>query len=190
MVPLLTLSIPGSPTAAVLLGGLLIHGLFPGPDLFTVHAEVTWTFINSLLVAQVLMLGFGLILSQHSGWIMKVPGHYMAAVIFILASFGTYSIQSSYSDVLIMTSLGLMMYFASKFGFSAAPLVLGIILGPIAEDNFMQGTLIGASRDGVFAYFTSGLINLTLITLCVGSIAYSIYSEAKTNRNKAAQAAG
>lgn len=190
LVPLLTLSIPGSPTAAVLLGGLLIHGLFPGPDLFTVHGEVTWTFINSLLVAQVLMLIFGLFLSQHSGWIMKVPGHYMAAVIFILASFGTYSIQSSYSDVLIMMSLGLMMYFASKFGFSAAPLVLGIILGPIAEDNFLQGTLIGESRDGVFAYFTSGWINITLIALCILSIGYSIYSEAKTKPRKATQTTG
>lgn len=179
LVPLLTLSIPGSPTAAVLLGGLLIHGLFPGPDLFTIHGETTWTFINSLLVAQVLMLIAGLFLSQHSGWIMKVPGHYMAAVILILAVFGTYSIQSSYSDVLIMMALGIMMYFASKFGFGPAPLVLGIILGPIAEDNFLQGKLIGESRDGVFDYFTSGPINLTLIALCVASIAYSVYSSKK-----------
>ena len=190
LVPLLTLSIPGSPTAAVLLGGLLIHGLFPGPDLFTVHGEVTWTFINSLLVAQVLMLVFGLILSQHSGWIMKVPGHYMAAVIFILASFGTYSIQSSYSDVLIMVGLGLMMYFIGKFGFSAAPLVLGIILGPIAEDNFLQGKLIGESGDGVFAYFTSGYINVSLIVLCLASIIYCVYSEMKTKRKQDAKTGG
>ena len=176
LIPLLTLSIPGSPTAAVLLGGLLIHGLFPGPSLFTDHAEVTWTFINSLLVAQVMMLVIGLFLSQHSGWIMKVPGHYMAAIILILAVFGTYSIQSSYSDVLIMMALGIMMYFASKFGFGPAPLVLGIILGPIAEDNFLQAKLIGESGDGVFQYFTSGAINMTLIALCVLSIAYSVYS--------------
>lgn len=176
LIPLLTLSIPGSPTAAVLLGGLLIHGLFPGPSLFTEHAEVTWTFINSLLVAQFMMLFAGLFLSQHSGWIMKVPGHYMAAVILILAVFGTYSIQSSYSDVLIMMSLGIMMYFASKFGFGPAPLVLGIILGPIAEDNFLQAKLIGESGDGVMSYFTSGPINMTLIALSILSIIYSVYS--------------
>ncbi len=180
LVPLLTLSVPGSPTAAVLLGGLLIHGLFPGPDLFTIHAEVTWTFINSLLVAQVLMLVIGLFLSQHSGWIMKVPGHYMAAAILILSVFGTYSIQSSYSDVLIMMSLGMLMYFASKFGFGPAPLVLGIILGPIAEDNFLQGRLIGESGDGVFSYFTSGTINIVLISLCVISIVYSVYSGSRS----------
>lgn len=87
LVPLFTLSIPGSPTVAVLLGGLLIHGLFSGTDLFTIHGGVTWTFVNSLLVAQGLMLIIGLIVSRHSGWIIKVPGHYMAAVILLLAVF-------------------------------------------------------------------------------------------------------
>lgn len=182
LVPLLTLSIPGSPTAAVLLGGLLIHGLFPGPDLFTIHAEVTWTFIDSLLVAQVFMLIIGLFLSRHSGWIMKIPGHYMAATIFILAAFGTYSIQSSYSDVLVMAMLGVFMYFAAKLGFSPAPVVLGIILGPIAEDNFLQGKLIGESGDGVFSYFTSGVINISLIVMCIASIGYSVYSESKARK--------
>lgn len=184
LVPLLTLSIPGSPTAAVLLGGLLIHGLFPGPSLFTEHAEVTWTFINSLLIAQVFMLVIGLFLSQHSGWIMKVPSHFMAATIFILAVFGTYSIQSSYSDVLIMATLGVFMYFGSKIGFSPAPLVLGIILGPIAENNFLQGRLIGAAGDGVFSYFTAGPLNLIMIALVIASIAYSAYSEYKMRKQQ------
>ena len=183
LVPLLTLSIPGSPTAAVLLGGLLIHGLFPGPSLFTEHAEVTWTFINSLLVAQVFMLIIGLLLSQHSGWIMKVPSHFMAATIFILAVFGTYSIQTSYSDVLIMATLGVMMYFGSKIGFSPAPVVLGIILGPIAEDNFLQGKLIGEAGDGVISYFTSGSLNMIMIALVILSIAYSSYSESKLRKH-------
>jgi putative tricarboxylic transport membrane protein len=184
LVPLLTLSIPGSPTAAVLLGGLLIHGLFPGPSLFTEHAEVTWTFINSLLVAQVFMLVIGLFLSQHSGWIMKVPSHFMAATIFILSVFGTYSIQSSYSDVLIMATLGVLMYFGSKIGFSPAPLLLGIILGPIAENNFLQGRLIGAAGDGVFSYFTAGPLNLIMIALVIASIAYSAYTEYRIRKQQ------
>jgi putative tricarboxylic transport membrane protein len=182
LVPLLTLSIPGSPTAAVLLGGLLIHGLFPGPDLFTVHAEVIWTFIDSLIVAQVFMVVIGLFLSRHSGWIMKVPPHYMAASILVLAVFGTYSIQSSYSDVLLMGVLGITMYFASKLGFGPAPVVLGVILGPLAEDNFLQGKLIGEAGDGIFDYFFTGTINLTLILATLGSIAYSVYASHKMNK--------
>ena len=73
LVPLLTLGIPGSPTAAVLLGGLLIHGMFPGANLFTVYAETTWTFIDSLLVAQVMMLVFGLYISGLAKYVIKTP---------------------------------------------------------------------------------------------------------------------
>ena len=184
LVPLLTLGIPGSPTAAVLLGGLLINGLFPGPDLFTVHAEVTWTFINALLIAQVLMLVFGLILSRYSNWVMQVPSRFMAAAVSVLAVFGTYSIQNSYSDVLVMLVLGVGMYFASRLGFSAAPIVLGIILGPIAEDNYLQGQMIAEAMDGMFDYFFLGPVDALLIALCLFSVLYSLYTEIRTSRRK------
>ncbi|HCH23570.1 MAG TPA: C4-dicarboxylate ABC transporter permease, partial [Oceanospirillaceae bacterium] len=170
--------------AAVLLGGLLINGLFPGPDLFTIHAKVTWTFIGSLLMAQVFMVIFGLALSRSSSrWIMQVPPHYMAAAVTILAVFGTYSIQNSFSDVLVMTVLGSLMYVLNKYGFSAAPMVLGIILGPIAEDNFSMGNMIAEVSVGSWAYFFSGPINLVLITVCAVSIGYSIWTEIKQRRN-------
>ena len=189
LVPLLTLGIPGSPTAAVLLGGLLINGLFPGPDLFTIHAQVTWTFIGSLLVAQVFMLVLGLLLSRTSSqWIMKVPSHYMAAAVTILAVFGTYSIQNSFSDVLVMLSLGSFMYILSKYGFSPAPMVLGIILGPIAEDNFSMGNMIAEVGVGSWQYFLLGPINSVLILICVVSIGYSIWTEIKQRRNTSAEA--
>jgi putative tricarboxylic transport membrane protein len=118
---------------------------------------------------------------------MKVPSHYMAASILILAVFGTYSIQSSYSDVLIMAVLGVTMYFASKYGFGPAPVVLGIILGPIAEDNFLQGKLIGEAGDGVANYFFTGTINIILILATVGSIAYSVYASRKMKQLAAAR---
>ena len=186
LVPLLTLGIPGSPTAAVLLGGLLINGLFPGPDLFTVHAAVTWTFIGSLLLAQILMLVIGLGLSRSSSnWVMRVPSQYMAAAVTILAVFGTYSIQNSYSDVVLMLVLGSLMYVLNKYGFSAAPIVLGIILGPIAEDNFSMGKMIADVSDGPLVYFMTGSINLVLIFVCLVSIGYSIWVEVKQRRKVA-----
>ena len=177
LVPLLTLSIPGSPTAAVLLGGLLINGLFPGPDLFTIHSQVTWTFIDSLIVAQVVMLIFGLTISQYCRFVTKIPQYYMAAAVTVLAVFGTYSVQNSMSDVFVMMTLGTLMYLASKIGFSPAPVVLGLILGPIAESNLIEGKLIAQSGDGFIPYFMTGGINITLIALCLMSIAYSIVSE-------------
>jgi len=188
LVPLLTLGVPGSPTAAVLLGGLLIHGLFPGPNLFTVYAEVTWTFIGSLLLGQALMAVFGLYLSRHSRFVMQVPPHYMAAAVTVLAVFGAYSVQNSVSDVVVMLTLGTAMYFAAKLGFSPAPVVLGVILGPIAEMNYTQGKLIAEVGDGLLPYFFGGALNGTLIGLCVLSVGYSFYAELRAGRRRRAGA--
>lgn len=177
LVPLLTLGVPGSPTAAVLLGGLLIHGLFPGAALFTVHAQVTWTFIGSLLLGQVLMMVFGLYISRHSRFVMRIPKHYMAAAVTVLAVFGAYSVQNNISDVIVMLALGSAMYFAAKIGFSPAPVVLGLILGPIAETNYVQGRLIAEVGEGMASYFLTGSLNVLLIGLCLTSVGYSLFIE-------------
>ena len=182
LVPLLTLSIPGSPTAAVLLGGLLIHGIFPGTDLFDNHPDVAWTFINSMLIGQVLMCIFGLYVAGLAARIAQVPQCVMAAIVLGLAVFGSYSVQSSMGDVYVMASLGVMMYFLERFGFSAAPLVLGLILGPIAEANFIQGSMIANATDGMGSYFLGGALNIVLIATVVASIAYSAIMELKSRR--------
>ena len=177
LIPLLTLSVPGSPTAAVLLGGLLIHGLFPGPDLFISYADVTYAFIGSLVLAQLAMCIFGLTMSRYSYMVMSVPNLYMIAAVTVLAVYGTYSVQNSFADVIVMFGLGTLMYAGNKFGFSAAPVVLGIILGPIAEDNFLKGKMIAETDVGLFSYFFTGPMNIIIILLCVVSIGYSIYGE-------------
>jgi len=182
LVPLLTLSIPGSPTAAVLLGGLLIHGIFPGTDLFDNHPDVAWTFINSMLIGQILMCIFGLYVAGMAARVAQVPQSVMAAIVLGLAVFGSYSVQASMGDVYVMASLGVMMYFLERFGFSAAPLVLGLILGPIAESNFIQGSMIATATDGLAPYFLTGALNLFLIVVVVLSVLYSGYMELRTRR--------
>ena len=141
LVPLLTLSIPGSPTAAVLLGGLIIHGIFPGPTLFQQYPEVIWPFINSMLIGQILMCIFGIYIASLAARVAQVPQFIMAAIVLGLAAFGSFAVQQSMGDVYVMVVLGTMMYFLERFGFSAAPLVLGLILGPIAESNFVTRSI-------------------------------------------------
>ena len=182
LVPLLTLGVPGSPTAAVLLGGLLIHGMFPGANLFTIYAETTWTFINSLLVAQFMMLIIGLYISGLAKYVIRTPSNYMAAAITILAIFGTYSVQHNFADVIVMLFLGVSMFFLSKFGFTAAPMVLGLILGPIAETNFSQAKIIADTQEGIINYLTTGYLNLTIISLCIISIIYGVVSEIRRKK--------
>lgn len=182
LVPLLTLSIPGSPTAAVLLGGLLIHGIFPGSDLFDNNPQVAWTFINSMLVGQILMCAFGLLIAGFVAHVARVPQAVMAAIVLALAVFGSYSVQSSMGDVYVMAALGIGMYFLERFGFSAAPLVLGLILGPIAESNYVQGAQIAAATDGMIPYFFTGGLNMVLIAVVIASIVYSCWMELRTRR--------
>lgn len=182
LVPLLTLSIPGSPTAAVLLGGLLIHGIFPGPGLFTNYPQVVWPFIDSMLIGQILMCVFGLLIAGLAASVAKVPHGVMAAIVLALAVFGSYSVQNSMGDVYVMATLGIAMYFLERFGFSAAPLVLGLILGPIAEGNFIQGSMIANATVGPMAYFFTGWLNLLLIAIVVLSIGYSVWMEVMSRR--------
>lgn len=185
LVPLLTLSIPGSPTAAVLLGGLLIHGIFPGSDLFDNHPDVAWTFIDSMLVGQFMMVIFGVLIATWAARIARAPQPLMAAAVVVLAIFGSYSVQQSMDDVYIMLVLGVGMYFFEKFGFSAAPLVLGLILGPIAESNFVQGAMIAEAGDGALRYFFLGPMNIILITLTLASIGYSFWTNMLQRRDPA-----
>jgi putative tricarboxylic transport membrane protein len=184
LVPLLTLSVPGSPTAAVLLGGLLIHGIFPGPDLFRLHPTIVHTFIGSLVMAQVGMFVFGIIFSRYSNWVVRVPDLYMAASIVILATFGTYCVQNSFDDVIVMFGLGTLMYVGNKFGFSALPVVMGVILGDIAENSFLKGLIIADAGKGVLSHFFTGPINIIIVLMCAASIAYGIYSGRKGEKKK------
>ncbi len=181
-IPLLTLSIPGSPTAAVLLGGLLIQGLFPGPDLFAQHPEVTYTFIAGMFLAQFFMFFVGIFISRYSHFVANTPNYMMFAAVMILCVFGSYCVQNSYEDVIIMVVLGVFMYIFAKLGFPSAPLVLGIILGPIAEENFIRGKMIAETDIGLFQYFFTGSLNITLIVLCILSIAWGIYGEIRYSR--------
>lgn len=181
MIPLLTLGIPGSPTAAVLLGGLLIHGLFPGPDLFdpNKYADVTYTFIGGMFLAQFFMCGLGFFFARFSHSIMNISNLIMAGAVTVLAVFGTYCVSNSIDDVVIMFLLGLGMYFGAKLGFPSAPVVLGIILGPIAEENYLRGKMIAETDVGVWNYFFTGSLNTILIAMCVFSMAWGLYSEVK-----------
>ncbi len=190
LVPLLTLSIPGSPTAAVLLGGLLIHGIFPGSDIFDKHPQVVWTFINSMLLGQILMVVIGIYTAAWAARIAKAPIPILAAGVLVLALFGSYSVSQSMGDVQIMLVLGIGMYILEKFGFSAAPLVLGLILGPIAGDYFINGSMIAAAQDGPWVYFFTGPLNLVLIALVVASIGYSFWTNMlRSNFKKDAEVA-
>jgi len=123
-------------------------------------------------------------MSRYSYLVTNISNLMMIGAVMVLAVFGTYTVSNNFDDVVLMFTLGFATYIARKYGFSAAPLVLGIILGPIVENNFSKGRMIAESDLGMFSYFFTGTTNLIIIGLCLLSLGWSLYSEVKFARSQ------
>lgn len=167
LVPTLTLGIPGESVTAVLLGGLLIQGLQPGPDLFTVHAKTTYTFFAGFVIVNIIMLILGLYGCRLFAKISRVPDNILIPVVFALSVVGSYAIRNQIADVVIMFVFGIIGYFIKKFELNPAAIVLALILGPIGETG-LRRTLI-LSHNNIGALFSS-TVSLVLIALTIFSV--------------------
>jgi putative tricarboxylic transport membrane protein len=175
LIPLLTLGIPGAPPAAVLLGALLLQGMRPGADLFTVHAGITYTFIFSLVLSNILMLPMGIYSGKLiSRLITNIPVSFLAPFVTFLTIIGSYSIHKNLFDVYTMLFFGLVGYIGRKAGFGPGPIVLGIILGKICEQGLVQSILMGRASGSVLAMFFTRPISIILIVLTITSAAWPI----------------
>lgn len=167
LIPLLTLGIPGSPPAAVILGALMLHGMQPGNDLFAVYADVTYAFIIGLMIASVAVLILGTAGSFIYARIINVPSRVLAPLILVMTVLGSYAIRNNLLDVWVMLVFGIAGLILNRLKYQPAPLVLGIILGPYIEDGLVQSMMIGGASGSVLSYMTLRPISLFLIALCV-----------------------
>lgn len=174
VVPLLTLGVPGSPPAAVMLGALMLHGIRPGTALFAESGTLAYGFIWSLGVSAIALLVVGVIGGRLiCRAVCSVPLGYLVPTIAFMTILGAYSMRNSMVDVFIMVAIGVFAYVVRYFGIHAAPIALGLILGPIAEDGFGMAMLQGMARFGPdyagMALFVNplswALIALTVLTL-------------------------
>ena len=189
IIPLLTLGVPGSPAAAILLGGLIIHGLFPGPDLFTTHAGITYTFMIAMVFASGAIFLVGVAGSRFWGQVTKMPIHYITPTVIALCVVGSYATRSNPADVLTMTAIGLAMFVASKAGFDPAPVVIGLVLGELAENGFLLGRLLGEAEGSVMSYFFLRPIPLLMIGLTIASLVFTAYTQVR-DKKKSVEATG
>ncbi|GIN89797.1 membrane protein [Siminovitchia terrae] len=170
LVPLLSLGIPGSPPAAIILGALMMQGIMPGPNLMKEQTGLVYTFLIGFIVANILMLIFALIGSKYVGKILAVPNYILAPSIVFMTIIGTYSIRNSLLDIAMLIGFGILAFFLKNFGFHPAPIVLGFILGPIAERGFAQSLLLGKASGSIYSLFLSRPLSVVLIILCMISI--------------------
>jgi len=173
LLPMLALGVPGSPTAAVLLGGLLIWGLQPGPLLFVEQKDFVWGLIASMYLGN--LVGLILVLTSVPLFaaILRIPFSIIAPIILVICAIGAYTVHNSSFDVILMMVFGVAGYGMKKTGYPLAPMVLAIVLGDKAEEAFRQSLLASGGNLGVFFSnpLVGGIMVLGLIALFWGAIA-------------------
>lgn len=167
MVPALTLGIPGSGVAAVILGGLLVHGLRPGAQLFRDNPDVVYGFMIQLLLTSIMLFFFGgLVATRVFGQVLKLPKILLAPLIIAITVVGVYTINNSVFDLYVMLGIGLLGYAMDRLKYPTAPVVLGLVLGPMAEQQYRLAMIIahGESK-ALFASLISKIIVVCIVAI-------------------------
>ena len=167
LLPMLSLGIPGSPTAAVLLGGLLIWGLQPGPLLFVEKPDFVWGLIASMYLGNLAGLFVVLTCVPLFASILRIPFSIIAPVIIVICAVGAYTVHNATFDVWLMLGFGVLGYVFKKLDYPMAPMVLALVLGDRAEDSFRQSMLMSQGSVDVFFsnYLVAGITSLALVLL-------------------------
>jgi putative tricarboxylic transport membrane protein len=185
-VPTLVLGIPGTPPDAVILGALLVQGIRVGPQLFTEQADLVFTFVFGLLIATILMIPTGLIIGRSAYHaISSIPKSALAAAIGVLIIIGSFAVEQNTLHVVMMVVLGGFAWLALRYGFEPSPIVLGLILGPIAEQGFVQAWLIGTASGDLWGQYFGRPISLAIIFFTLLTLLWPIWSDRRAARKEA-----
>jgi putative tricarboxylic transport membrane protein len=187
MLPMITLGIPGSPTTAILLGGMILLGLRPGPLLFSEHPDFVWGLIGSLYIANIVTLIFNLAFIPLFVRVLALKFTILAPIIFILCVVGGFAPERSMHDVWLMLVFGFVGYLLRKLNYPVAPAVLAIVLGPLAERSLRQ-SLIGSQGDPMI--FLERPLSALFIACAAGLLLYPVFLMWRRKRNAAASETG
>ena len=183
LIPTLTLGVPGNATTAVLLSALTIQGLTPGYGLFTTEKEITYPFICALFIANVMMAAIGIWGAKYFARVTLAPKNILNACVLFLSVIGTYAIRGSVADILLMLVFGVIGYLLKLYKYNVVPIVLGLILGPIAEAGLSQALLL--NNNSISAVFTSMVtrpICIVLFLCMVISVSYPYISQYRAKK--------
>lgn len=170
MIPMLALGIPGNAIAAVLLSGLMIKGLAPGYSMFSTNANVTYTFVFGLVIANIMMLLIGLSAAKYVAVVALIPQNILGGCVAVLCVIGSYAVSNSMMNVYIMLIMGALGLSLKKINFDSTPIVLGMILGSMAESNFGRSILINKTVGGMFGDMFHRPICLVIMVLIIATL--------------------
>lgn len=183
LVPLISLGIPGDTVTAMLLGGLVLHGLQPGPMLMQNNGDVVYGIFAALLIANVFMILFLFLGMKGFIRLLSIPQHVLYPIILALCVVGAFGVNNRLFDVGALLFFGVLGYLMIKFGFPLTPLVLGFILGPLLETNLRRGLMLS---QGDFMPFLTSPISAVFLTITVVSVFFAFYKNKRKKRSKVA----
>lgn len=169
MIPLLSLGIPGDPATAILLSGLLIHGLIPGPMLFLKHSLEIYEVYLAIVAAYVFVVAIQLLGIRFFVQLLRVPAHLLAVGIVIMCGYGAFSIRNSVFDVVAAAVLGAIAFGLNRAKIPLTPIILGLVLGPSIEREFRTAMILSEGKFDIF-YSSSPAVGFLLVTLLIVSI--------------------
>lgn len=182
-IPTLVLGIPGTPPDAIILGALLVQGLKIGPSLFNEQGGVVYTFMFGLLIATVLMLPVGLFLGRYAyKSIVRIPKSLLVPTVAFLTILGSFAIHSNAHDMQMMFVLGVLAWVLQRYGFAPSPIVLGLVLGQIAEQGFVQSYLIGNATNAIYSMFFGRPISMAIIAFSLLTLLYPLITSFLSRR--------
>ncbi len=185
MIPTMTLGIPGSPSMAVFMGALLIQGLQPGYDLFSANnSRIIYPFMIGLIIANIMMLLVGYFFSRHFLVVLKVPSNMLVAGIVVLCVAGVYASGKNMTDVFIMLVFSFIGYLMNRFQFSGTPVVLGFILGPLAEKSLLKAMAINKTVPALIGKMFTSPICLILIAVIAYILLKSFFASYRNVKKK------
>ena len=183
-IPTLTLGVPGDGIMAVMLGGLLVHGITPGPQLVTTDAALFCGVVASFWIGNVLLLILNLPMIGLWVKLLSIPYRFLFPAVLFLICIGVYSVNNNAVDVLLTLGFGVMGFFLNRHGFPSAPLLLGFVLGPLIEENFRRALVLSDSN---LATFVQRPISLVFLLLTAILLVYSFWRKNSTNNLSQAQ---
>ncbi|MFB9762554.1 tripartite tricarboxylate transporter permease [Ectobacillus funiculus] len=164
MIPLLTLGIPGSGTTAILMGALIMYNIQPGPLLFSDHPQVAWGLIASMFIGNIMLLILNMPLVKVFAKIIETPAKYLLPLIIAISIFGVYAVQFTTFDLLLLIACGIAGYYLTRNDFPVAPLVLGLVLGPMIENNMRRAL---TTSNGDYMIFLQKPVSLVFLLIAV-----------------------
>lgn len=182
MIPMLTLGVPGDGATAILMGAFMLHGMVPGPTLFAEQGNILYAIMLGLIVVNVFMYIIGSGFTRFYAHITRIPYEILAPIVMTFCIAGAYSTNNRVYDIFIILIFGIVAYFLRRMDFQLVPILLGIVLGPLAEKNFRRAMVIS---EGSFKIFFTRPISCAFILIAVGSVLLFAWKNYKARAAKA-----